>query len=368
MNSIKKLKNFKGKTVLLRADFNVPIENDVVMDDFRIIKTLPTIKFLIKGGAKIIIISHLGDDNESMVTVANKLNEYVPVKFVDKVIGFDVSLTISQMNEGEVILLENLRSEEGEEKNDTEFTTALASLAEIYVNDAFAVCHRAHASVVGVPKLLLSYAGLDLIEEIKNLKLVEKPSHPFLFILGGAKFSTKFPLIKNFLNKADAVFVGGALANSLLNAEEINVGKSVHEKVTPEMNFVISRKNLALPTDVIIKKTKEVKSINEIERADVIADIGPQTIQILEKVISNSNFIIFNGPVGLYEEGFGEGTERILTAMAKTNAKTILGGGDTVDIVTKLGLRDSFTFVSTGGGAMIDYLAYGTLPGIEALG
>lgn len=368
MKSIKNLKNFKGKTVLLRADFNAPIKDDVVMDDFRIVKTLPTIKYLVDGGAKVIIVSHLGDENESMITVADKLAEYTPVKFVGKVVGFEVSVAIKEMDDGDVILLENLRSNKGEVDNEKDFAVALASLAEIYVNDAFAVCHREHASVVGVPKLLPSYAGFGLLEEISNLELVNKPSHPFLFILGGAKFSTKFPLIKNFLNKADAVFVGGALANSLLNAEDISVGKSTHEASTAEMKFVISRKNLALPSDAVVKKNKLIKNIKEIGKSDVICDIGPHTIEVLEKVIANSNFIVFNGPVGLYEDGFSFGTEQILKAMAKSKAKTILGGGDTVDLVTKLGLRDSFTFVSTGGGAMIDYLAYGTLPGIEALG
>ena len=220
MRSIKELRNIRGKKIIVRVDFNVPIKNGKVGDDFRIKKALPTIKFLQKKGAKIILIAHLGKGGETLAPVAKVLNKYIKTTFIDQVIGSKIEKAVSLMKPGEVILLQNLRNNEGEKSEDKNFAKSLAELGEIYVNEAFSVSHRKDTSVVLLPKMLKSYAGLGLEEEVKNLsKAMKNPKHPFLFILGGAKFSTKMPLIKKYLGLSDHVFIGGALANDFLKAK-----------------------------------------------------------------------------------------------------------------------------------------------------
>ncbi|MCU0660072.1 MAG: phosphoglycerate kinase [Candidatus Pacebacteria bacterium] len=367
---ITELKNIRGKRILVRVDFNVSIKKGKILDDFRIKKALPTIEYLKKKGAKIILISHLGDKGESLSLVSKKLKTYIAHIFVREVVGEKVLAQCSKMKNGEVLLLENLREHAGETKNDLTFSRALASLADIYVNDAFPVCHRAHASVVGVAKLLPSYAGFQLLREITELsRVMHAPKQPFLFLLGGAKFETKIPLIKKFLKKADFVFVGGALANNFFKETGYEVGRSLVDTKLFGLKKLTRADNLFLPVDVIVKtgRTHRVKLPEEVTKQDTIVDIGPMSVTLIELFIARAKMVLWNGPMGNYEEGFGVATEDILSMLAQSRARTIVGGGDTVALVEKLKIENRLSFVSTGGGATIDFLSDGSLPGIDAL-
>jgi phosphoglycerate kinase len=350
MRSIEQIKNIKGKTALVRVDFNVPIKNGKVLDDFRIQKALPTIKFLQKKGAKIVLISHLGKDGkQSMKPVADCLKKYI---------------------KKDITLLENIRKYKGEEKNDDSFARGLSRLGDFYVNDAFSVSHRKHASVVGISKYLPSYAGFQMEEEIKNLsKVFKNPKHPFLFILGGAKFSTKMPLIKKYLKLADCLFIGGALSNDFLKAKGYEVGKSLVDTTKIPEN-ILKNKKLILPVDVLVLSGKKLinKKIEDIKKNETILDIGIESTKIAENYIKKSKLILLNGPLGKYEEKSGDlATKKLLKTVANSKAESIVGGGDIVSIVSELKLEKKLSFVSTGGGATLDFLANGTLPGIKAL-
>jgi phosphoglycerate kinase len=372
MKHIDELKNLSGKRVILRVDFNVPIKNGVVIDDFRIRKTIPTIKYLQKKNAKIIIISHLENkENQSLSPVALALSKHLEdFQFISTPIFSDeTEEVINTMKNKNIILLENLRSETGEQKNSPSFARALSRYGEIFVNDAFSVCHREHASVVGITKHVAGYAGFQLIEEIKNLSKVFNPEHPFLFILGGAKFETKIPLLKKYLRQADSVFIAGAIANDFFKAKGHVVGESLIGPDNFQIKQIMKSKTLILPTDV--KLTKKDKSrfakVIDVMPEESIVDIGPETIIHLKDLISKAKFILWNGPLGKYESGFGGATEEILKFIAKSNVECVIGGGDTVALISKLKIEDKMGFVSTGGGAMLDFLAKGTLPGIRAL-
>jgi len=379
MRSIKTIKNLRGKTALVRVDFNVPIKNGKILDDFRIKKALPTIKFLQKKGAKIVLISHLGEDGkQSLKLVAN---------YIKKIIGKNV------------VLLENIRRYAGEMKNDLNFAKKLAKLGDFYVNDAFSVCHRAHASIIGLPKYLPSYAGFQLEEEIENLsKVVKNKKHPFLFILGGAKFSTKMPLIKKYLKLADYVFIGGALLNDFLKAKGYEVGKSLVDN-TKGIKNILKSKKLILPIDVVVKNATNSamaesvasRKVNEVKKNEIILDVGRESIKMIEPYIKKSKLILWNGPLGKYENGGDKATKKILKLVLKSKSQVVIGGGDIVTVLSKLESRltdgqarnparnashndaggyklKPNVFVSTGGGATLDFLAHGTLPGIKMLG
>ena len=352
MRSIKELKNLKGKTVLVRVDFNVPIKDGKVEDDFRIRKALPTINYLLKKHAKIILITHLGKDGSDSL-------EPVIKRF----------FKISKISQSEVLFFENVRKFPGEEKNDKTFAKELAGMGEIYVNDAFSVSHRAHASVVGIPKYLPSYAGFQLEAEVKNLSKVLKPKHPFLFILGGAKFSTKMPLIKKYLKLADYVFIGGALLNDFLKAKGYEVGQSLVDDGDFGIEKILKNNKLILPCDVVVKVGDKFinKKVNEINKDEIILDIGSESIKMIETYIKSSKLILWNGPLGKYENGGAVATKKILKLVAGAKAESIIGGGDTVELIDEMKMEDKFTFVSTGGGATLDFLVDGTLPGIKAL-
>lgn len=352
MRNIKELKNLKNKKVIVRVDFNVPIKDGRVEDDFRIKKALPTINYLLKKGAKPVLITHLGEGGESLDPVIKKFFQ------------------ISKIPKDKVEIFENLRNFEGEKKNDKAFAKELASKGDIFVNDAFSVSHRAHASVVGIPRYLPSYAGLQLADEIKHLSLpLKNPKHPFLFILGGAKFSTKMPLVKKFLKLADFVFIGGALLNDILETEGFEVGKSLVDESASLPKSLLKNKKLLLPVDVLVKNGNNLvnKNIEDIAKDDVILDVGTESTKLLAGVVQKSKLILWNGPLGKYEDGGDKATKIILKEIAKTKAVSIIGGGDTVELISEMKMRDKFTFVSTGGGATLDYLANGTLPGIKAL-
>lgn len=354
MRNIKQIKNIKGKTVLLRVDFNVPIKNGKVLDDFRIKASLPTVNFLLKKGAeKIVLIAHLGKDGkQSLNPVINNF------------------FKISKLPKDKIEFLPNIRKFKGEEINDMAFAKELANKGDIYVNDAFSVSHRSHASITLLPKFLPAYAGFQLEEEVKNLSTAFKnPKHPFLFILGGAKFSTKMPLIKKYLKFADYIFIGGALANDFLKAEGYIIGKSLVDDSNFDTRKIIKSKKIILPVDVKVKSGKYIvnKMIEEVGMDDYILDIGTETVKKLGSIIKNSKFILWNGPLGKYEDGGDIATKEILKLVATSKAKSIIGGGDTVALISKMKMQKDFSFVSTGGGSTLDFLSSGNLPGIKAL-
>ncbi|MCR4284238.1 MAG: phosphoglycerate kinase [Parcubacteria group bacterium] len=352
--SIKQAKNLKGKKVLLRGDLNVFIEDGEVKGDFRIKQILPTIRFLKKNGAKVIILSHVTKGRAAgLLPVAEYINSYFKVDFSREVLGSETREKINNMKNGGVLLLENLRSDDREKNNDTAFAKELASLGDIYVNDAFSVSHRKHASIVGLPKFLPSYSGLLMDEEVSNLSKAFKSKHPFLLILGGVKFESKLGVLKRFIKTADKIFIGGALANVFLKEKGIDIGKSIYDKDVDIKKFVKSKK-IVIPKDMLTE-------------SGINWDIGTDAIKELKEIISKSKFVIWSGPLGNFEGGYKNGTTEIAKAIAKSKAISIVGGGDTISAIKKLNILNKFSFVSTGGGAMLAFLSEGTLPGIEAL-
>lgn len=372
--------NLKGVKVLVRLDLNVPVAKGRVVDDFRIRRALPTLAFLKKAGAKTIVMSHIETLPEDGGPTLRPVATYMKTLGMncDFIENYRNALAkIDGMTDGCVIMLENLRMNEGEKKNDKKFAQELASLADIYVNDAFSVSHREHASVVAITEFIPSYAGLLMAEEVKHLSsafhLDAATERPFLFVIGGAKFETKIPLIEKFMKLADTVFVGGALANNFFKEKGVEIGTSL---VSPETYDLVKFSNdtkLMLPVDAMtdIAGSKLVKAIGQIASGDSILDAGPETIRALGERISAAKYILWNGPLGAYERGHKEPTlalARMIAAATARGTKTIVGGGDTLAAIAELGLESKFTFVSTGGGAMLDFLANETLPGIQALG
>ncbi len=355
MKSITELDNLKDVRVLVRLDLNVPIDAaGHVVDDFRIRKSLPIINYLIQKGANVILMSHIENNKKEKISlepVAKHLKNLGVDCFFEK--NYKKVLTDTH----KVIFLENLRMHDGEEKNDKKFAKELASLADIYVNEAFSVSHREHASVSAITEFIPSYAGFQFENEVKELAKVFQPEHTFIFILGGAKFETKLPLVDKFINIADKVFIGGALANDFFRAQGKDIGDSLVSNPAPDLSKFLNSPKLMLPVDHVFKGT-------------AIMDVGMKTTEVLRKEVEKAKFILWNGPVGAYEGGYRVATLEIAEMIAEATskgAKSFVGGGDTLATIAELKLEDSFTFVSTGGGAMLDYLAKGTLPGIDAL-
>ena len=372
MKSIKELKNLAGKKVILRVDFNVPVKDGKVLDDFRIKKTIPTILYLQKNGAKVIMISHIGNkEKDTLLPVEKNINKYIKnFSFIKtSIFSNETEKKINEMKKGDVVLLENLRSETGEIKNSPSFARALSRYGEIYVNEAFSVSHREHASIVGITKYLPGYAGLQFTTEIENLTKIFTPKHPFLFILGGAKFETKIPLIKKYLRLADNIFIGGAIANDFFQARGYQIGTSLVGPNNFQIPLLLKSKNLILPIDLQVTKNSKNRFVNltEVQADEKIVDIGPRSISNLKELISKAEFILWNGPMGEYENGFGGATEEILKLITKSKAYSVIGGGDTVALITKLKIENKLGFVSTGGGATLDFLSKGNLPGIRVL-
>ena len=369
---IQKAGSLKGKRVLLRLGLNVPVRNGRVVDDFRIKKIIPTIEYLKKKKAKIVIISHIGrDPKESLLPVVNYLNKKVNITtgYIDDIMAEEVVDMIDNMAEGSVIILGNVRRYEGEVKNKAKYAKYLSSLGDIYVNDAFSVSHRKHASIVGIPKYLPAFAGLLFQDEVKHLEKVLKPKRPFLFVIGGAKIKTKMPLLRMYAEVADTVFVGGALANDIFHAQGIEVGKSLIDMEAKGVKQIAKKDNVITPIDVTVLDGKRGKNVlcTEVGKNDVIADIGNKTMKSFEDLVERHKMIVFNGPLGHYEKGYAKGTKRLLKEIAESETLSIIGGGDTVALVSKMKLENEFTFVSTGGGAMLDFIVDGELPGIKAL-
>ncbi len=365
--------DLKGKYVLLRLDLNVPIVNGEVGDTFRLDRVIETVDYLRLAGARTIIISHIESGDKTLVPVWHYLNGFFPLEFSPTYFTAEAVDKVAKLEDKGVILFENLRVNPGEKENDEDFAKKLSQMAEIYVNDAFAVSHRKHASIVGVPKFLPSYAGILMRQEIENLGKAFSPTKPFLFVLGGAKFETKMPLITKFIEKADKIFLAGALANNIFKERGLELGTSLVSEVTADLRGISNSEKVVTPVDVTVTNSKgEVinRKADELLKDECIVDVGHDTIKQLEVLVNDGKTILWNGPLGNYELGFQDKTEVLakMVADATSNGVTsIVGGGDTIASINKLGLNEKFTFISTGGGAMLDFLVNETLPGIDSL-
>lgn len=386
MKTIKDL-NVKNKRVLIRCDFNVPLdEKGGITDDFRIKQTIPTIEYLIKKGAKIILMSHLDEPEGKVVEslrltpIQEKLTEYLDLSIIKApdCIGKEIEKQTLKMKEGEILLLENLRFHKGEKGNDVNFSKELSELGDIYVNDAFGVSHRAHASITGVPKHLPSAAGLLLEKEVKILsKVLEKPWRPLAVVIGGAKILSKIKVIKRFLGEADHLLIGGKIANAILAVKGICVGRSWPEEdaVKEIKKFNLTSTKLHLPVDSIASPDEtgqfyvRESAPAKVRKDEMLLDIGPETIRMFSKIIKDAKMIVWSGPLGYFEEPlFEKGTKEIAEKIARNHqAFTIAGGGDTDFALSKFGLREKFDHVSTGGGAMLEFLSGEELPGLKVL-
>jgi phosphoglycerate kinase len=377
-----------NKTVLLRVDFNISFNpNHSIADDARIRQSLPTIEYLLKHSNKLILIAHLGEPEkrnhtDSLAPVEKRLAEYLPH---NKIVLVDDFMTdgehFAKQTDSEIILLENIRFYPGEQANDLDFAKQLAKLGEVYVNDAFSVSHRKAASIVGLPELLPSYGGLLLKKEITVLDSIMKhPKKPFVAIIGGKKISTKIKFISKLTAVADYVLIGGGLANTFLAAQGDSVGKSLvsEEDIDFAKQLLAHAKHentkLVLPVDVVIGKsldsdTSEVKKVDAITKDEEALDIGPETQADFGKIIDEASTIVWNGPVGYMEnQEFKRGTDFLYYSITNNNHVTsVVGGGDTLSAISKKEYLDKITHISTGGGAMLEFIENGTLPGIEAL-
>ncbi len=378
-----------GKRVFLRVDFNVPIENGKVTDKTRIEKTLPTIELLLKKGARVIIASHLGrpkgqvNPEFSMAPVVEVFKGLVKanVLFSKNVIGDDVVQMSKELKDGEILVIENVRFHKEEEENEPGFSKKLAALADVYVNDAFGAAHRAHASTEGIAHLLPAYAGLLMHKEIVELSaLLSRPARPFVAIIGGSKVSSKIKVLTNLFDKVNHLLIGGGMAYTFLKSRAVPVGNSLVEKDFEVQAFQLIEKagvagvDLQLPVDHIIAdsfsdkaKTKSVDKMGILE-GWMGMDIGSKTVANYEKIIKNAGTIFWNGPMGVFEmDKFANGTMAIAKAIAKSKAKTVVGGGDSIAAINKAGVADKITHISTGGGASLEFMEGRKLPGVEAL-
>lgn len=386
--------DLKNKKVLVRVDFNVPLdENFNITDDIRITSSLPTIKKIIKDGGKAILMSHLGrpkgkpNSKYSLKPAAVRLGELLgkEVKLAPDCVGAEVKAMVDQMKPGDILLLENLRFHEEEEKNNSDFAKQIAELGDIYVNDAFGSAHRAHASTEGVTHFIKqSAAGYLMQKELDYLGgAVENPKRPFCAILGGAKISGKIDVIMNLFDKVDTMIVGGGMAYTFYKAKGWEVGTSLLEEEKVDLAKEVLRKaesskvNFLLPIDVVVApefkndSPSEVVKVNEMPADKMGLDIGPETIKLFQDAISNSQTIVWNGPMGVFEmDNFAVGTFAIAQALVKATEQgkiTIIGGGDSAAAISKAGLEDKVSHVSTGGGASLEFLEGKTLPGVAAL-
>ena len=383
--------NVENKKVIVRCDFNVPLdENGVITDNRRIVGALDTIKYLLENNAKVILMSHLGRPKGqvkpefSLKPVAVELSKLLgkEVKLANDIVGESAKELTSNMKAGEVVLLENVRFDEREEKNDLGLAKEMASLAEIYVNDAFGTAHRAHSSTAGIAEFLPAVSGFLMEKELNFLgTALENPERPFVAILGGAKVSDKIAVIDNLLEKVDTLIIGGAMANTFIMANGYNVGKSLCEEdkldLAKELMEKAKSKNVKIILPVDAKIGKEFSKDTESKIVDVdsvpddwsIFDVGPKTIEIYKNELKNAKTVVWNGPVGLFEfDQFAVGTNSVAEILASLeNATTIIGGGDSAAAVEKSGLADKMTHISTGGGASLEFLEGKTLPGVACL-
>jgi len=381
----------KGKKVLLRLDLNVPMKNRTITETSRIKKIIPTIKLLIEKQAKIIVLSHIGRPKGkfikemSLEPISKKL-----ASLLNKEVLFNKNkiseITISEVNKienGSIMMLENIRFYQEEEANDKKFSEKISNLGDLYVNDAFSCSHRAHASIEGITKFIPSYSGLQIAEEINALKkITAEIKEPVTLIIGGSKISTKINIINNLIKKFNNIIIVGGMANTMLKHTGLKVGKSIFEDNCESLVKEIlenSKKyncKITCPVDVVVSNTLEGvgkdKDIKEVNEHDIILDIGPKTISLIKNIVDNSSTILWNGPAGYYENpNFKNGTEQIIKIISEKTKKdetfSVAGGGETVAAINEFNSSDSFTFVSTAGGAFLEYLEGKTLPGIKAL-
>lgn len=376
MRSIRDIPQLENIPVLLRMS---QLANDV-----RLQGALPTINYLRERHARVILATHVSGASTAgarakgtgtTMPMYESLKKYIPdLVWCPVSIGPEARAAVRTLLPGQVVLLENLRWNAGEEKNDPEFAKELAALADVFVQDAFDNCHRVHASMVSVPNLLPSYAGFTLEKEVQELTKALKPKRPALAVIAGAKFSTKEPVLKKLLEIYDHVFVGGALANDFLQAKGYSVGVSlVSNEGQDHIKELLKNKRLMIPVDVIAAPPKSTREAGraamaaEVEADEAVLDAGPHTGAALVDLVNKSKTVLWNGPLGLFEQGFNDASATLARAMAGADTYSIIGGGDTIDAIESMHLLDEFSFVSTGGGAMLDFLAYGTLPGLKAL-
>ena len=383
--------NFQDKKVLVRCDFNVPVGNGKVLDDFKIQKSLPTIKYLKDAGGRIILASHLGRPQKqqskkerlkqySLKPIKEKLEELLgeEIKFSEKILDRKVKKEIKELKKGEILLLENLRFEKEEEENDEKFAKALAELADCYVSEAFGVSHRNHASVATLPRLLPHFAGFDLEQEVKVLsRISEAPERPLCIIIGGVKIDSKIKMIEKFLKFADHILFGGQVANTVLTVKGICIGRPwPKENVTRLIEKInLTDPKVHLPVDVLASPDESGEVYiretgpGSVRKEEKILDIGTETITEFSEIIKNTQTLFWSGPLGYFEnEKFAQGTQKIAQIISRQGkALRVVGGGDTISAIRKFNLLDNFSFISTGGSAMLEFLAGEKLPGLEAL-
>jgi phosphoglycerate kinase len=403
IKTIKKAKNLSGKTVLLRVDFNTPFKNGKIQDEQKITATLPTIKYLLNHNCRIIIITHLGRPKGKKV---KKLSTRPLAKRLGQLVGMDkkknqtlytekfnkvrflknnqkekIKKAVETLRQGEVLFLENLRFNPEEKKDDKKFAKNLAKSADLYVNDAFSVCHRKHASVHIIKNYLPSYAGLLLEKELQNLEKIKNPQKPLITIIGGAKIETKINVIENLQKRSQKILLGGALANNFLAANNLEIGKSLISendvKLAKKLERKIGKEKLILPVDVVVSDRKngkgkaEVKNIHNLTKKDIILDIGPKTQRLFSRKIKNAQTIVWNGPMGMFEiNKFQYGTlgvAGVVAGISKGKAFGVVGGGETVQALKMTNMMEYVDWVSTGGGAMLSYLGGEKMPGLERL-
>ncbi len=381
----------KGKKVIVRVDLNVPMKNGAITEASRIIKILPTIKLLIEKEAKVIIFSHIGRPNGKVINgmslkpISKKLSDLLNREVIFNKNGFNEKTLaeIDKITDGSIMMMENIRFYEGEEKNEDSFSKKISSLGDIYVNDAFSCSHRAHSSIEGITRYLPSYCGLQFVEEINALKrITSKIVRPVSCIIGGSKISTKIKIISNLIKDFDNIIIVGGMGNAMLKNTGINIGKSVCDEGYKNLVGEILKKSethdckIYYPLDVVVSKTLDgsgtIKEINEVNNDEMILDIGPKTIASIKNIINDSNTLLWNGPAGYFENpSFANGTKKILEIISKKRIKdkiyAVAGGGETVAVINKFNKLDTFNFVSTAGGAFLEYLEGKELPGIKAL-
>lgn len=356
-----------GKTVIVRVDWNMPLTDGAISDTSRFDVTVPFLKKLSQAGAKIVILTHFGEKGESLSPIATHVTK--ALSFITFTQSFDfkeLQTQASGLQPTQALLLENVRLFKGETENLSTLAESFASLGDIFINDAFSVAHRNHASVVGIAQKKLSYFGPTFERELENLTKALTPVKPALLIVGGAKIATKLSLIKQYLDQGVKVFVGGAMVHNIWKERGLEIGQSLYD---PQYHLPLSFVNhplLVTPIDVVLADGTTV-DIEHIPKDGIVVDCGAKSVTLVNDIVATSNTIIANGPLGLYEKGWLHGTEKILTNLAHANGLSYIGGGDTVSVAHSLNLLHSFNFVSLGGGAMLDFLASGTLPGIDAV-